>query len=174
MKSLQSILLIAAFLTFSCDTNDSGGAGETPGTPAPGFTYTSLDDDEISLSDFEGKVVYLFFYGAGCPHCRSNGPVTETQIHQQFKDDANFVALGLDTWNQTASANTSFKSATGITYTLLLNARQSLIDYYGNSNSYDRSVVVGPEGTILYKGNGYVNTDASTVVSIISEALDNL
>ena len=167
-------ILLFLFLFVSCKSDDPVGEIKPPGTPAPGFTYTSLNGATVSLSDFQGKVVYLFFYGADCPHCRSNGPVTETQIHQQFRDNDNFVALGLDTWNLPASANNSFRSATGISYTLLLNARQSLVDYYGSSSAYDRSVVISPEGNILYQGTGYVDTDVATVVDVITDELAKL
>ncbi len=33
------------------------------GTPAPDFTYSTLSHGTISLSDYSGKVVYLFFFG---------------------------------------------------------------------------------------------------------------
>lgn len=163
------LLFIAA-----CSDDAIGPVSDNTGEPAPNFNLTSLDGEQVRLSDHQGKVVYLFFYGADCPHCRSNGPVTETQIHQTFKNDTNFVALGLDTWNLPQSANNSFRSATGITYPLLLSARSVLVDYYGNSNAYDRSVVVDAEGNIAYQGSGYVNTDADQVKEIIESELSEL
>lgn len=144
---------------------------EPSGEAAPDFTYTSLDGSEFTLSDYEGEVVYIFFFGANCPHCRENGPVTENKIHQEFINNPKFTALGLDTWNTSASEVESFKNVTGITYPLLLNARQSLLDYYGNTSAYDRSVVVDAEGKIAYMGTDYVNTDADKVVEVIKEEL---
>lgn len=141
------------------------------GDEAPGFTYTSLENEEVSLSDFEGKVVYIFFYGAGCPHCIDNGPITEEEIYQPFMEDTNFVALGLDTWNYSVSANQSFKSETGISYKLLLDAQQSLVDYYGNTSAYDRSVVISADGNMAYKGSGYVDSDTEEVVATIESEL---
>lgn len=35
------------------------------GSVAPAFTHQTLDDGTISLSDYQGKVVYLFFFGWG-------------------------------------------------------------------------------------------------------------
>jgi peroxiredoxin len=35
------------------------------GTQAPDFTHNTLDHGQISLSDYQGKVVYLFFFGWG-------------------------------------------------------------------------------------------------------------
>ncbi len=171
---MKTFLFTPLFLILGCvPSSDSGGFTDAIGTVAPEFIYTSLDGEEVSLSDFRGKVVYIFFYGAGCPHCRSNGSVTEN-INQRFISETDFVALGLDTWNTSVSQNISFQNATGITYSLLLNARQSLIDYYGNAGAYDRSVVIDASGRIAYKGSGFVNTDSEKVISVIQQQLNSL
>ena len=53
-KSMLMLFLLAA-----------GLLGQGIGTKAPDFTYTTLDYGTISLSDYSGKVVYLFFFGWG-------------------------------------------------------------------------------------------------------------
>lgn len=168
---MKRLILIIIFLISIQETNAQISVGET----APDFSLPELGTGQtITLSDFSDKVVYIFFYGANCPHCRTNGPVTESQIFQQYKDNDNFVAFGLDTWNQNASSNNSFRNVTGITYPLLLNARDILSAYYGNTSSYDRSVVVGP-GTILrYRGQFFVNTDVNEVRAVIDAQLETL
>lgn len=169
-----TLLLFLAILTAACSDNGPTSFGDKIGESAPDFTYTSLDGESITLSQQNGKVVYLFFFGANCPHCRANGPVTQTQIYQAFDDNPNFIALGLDTWNTSASSVNNFKSVTGITYPLLLNAQKSLIDYYGDSGSYDRSVVIAADGTIAYQGNVFVNQDAEAVINSIQTELAKL
>ena len=54
IKSMLMLFLLAA-----------GLLGQSVGTTAPDFTYTTLDHGTISLSDYSGKVVYLFFFGWG-------------------------------------------------------------------------------------------------------------
>ncbi|MEQ9091110.1 MAG: redoxin family protein [Balneola sp.] len=175
MKLSTITFFFLLIFTLNCaETPSSEVIDEDPGKDAPNFTLTSLDGNQVSLSGLKGKVVYIFFFGANCPHCRDNGPVTENTIYAEFKDDQNFVALGLDTWNTSAGAVQNFKEATGITYTLLLNARQSLVDYYGNASSYDRSVVISAEGKIAYQGTQFVNQDADKVVDVIQEELEGL
>jgi len=168
------LIILAAFLTGCSESSVSEDPSQNVGQPAPDFTLISLENQQLTLSEMEGKVVYLFFFGVNCPHCRDNGPVTENVIYQEFKDNNNFVALGLDTWNTSAASVNNFKNTTGISYTLLLNARQSLVDYYGNASDYDRSVVIAADGTIAYQGTQFVNRDANTVVDIIEEELAKL
>lgn len=165
MKTLFVLLFTLAIITTPLLAQVSDGE------EAPDFTLTSLQNTQITLSDLEGKVVYIFFFGSNCPHCRSNGPVTENEIHQMFKDHDNFIALGIDTWNTSGAEVINFKNATGITYSLLLDGRNSLVDYYGNSSAYDRSVVIAADGTIAYKGSGFVNTDFEDVNTAIENSL---
>ncbi len=168
MKKLATIL----FTVFISSSFVS--AQVSVGQDAPEFSLPFLGGsqaDRISLEDQEGKVVYIFFYGAGCPHCRSNGPVTQTEIFEVFEDDTNFVALGIDTWNESSSSNNSFKNVTGITYPLLLNGRDVLVSYYGNAGAYDRSVVVGADGVLRYRGSVFVNGDFEDVQDVLEEEL---
>ncbi len=161
---LQSLLILTFVSTITL-------AQKNVGDDAPDFTYTSLANQQFKLSEMEGKVVYIFFFGANCPHCRSNGPVTENEIYQKFKNEENFVAVGIDTWNTSASAVAGFKNVTGISYALLLQGQKSLVDYYGNTSSYDRSVVISATGKIAYKGTGFVNSDFKEVNEAINEQL---
>lgn len=169
MKTLYSLLFVIALSSLSII------AQVNVGEEAPNFRLAYLGgglSDRIELDELEGKVVYIFFYGASCPHCLSNGPVTESEIYQSFVDEENFVALGLDAWNQSATVNTNFKNQTGITYSLLLNGRDALVSYYGSAGFYDRSIVVGADGILKYKGNSFVNQDFEAVKTTISTELE--
>ncbi len=168
-SKLFGILMVSSLLW----TLPLTGIGQvSEGDPAPDFIHQSLEGVRYQLSELEGKVVYIFFFGARCPHCEANGPATEKAIYQRFKGDTNFVALGLDTWNESSSSVESFRETTGITYPLLLNAEQTLVNYYGNSFSYDRSVVVDQEGKVAYKGTEYVDKDTTEVKQTISDLLE--
>ncbi len=166
---MKTILLFAVIMMAVVP---SASAQAVVGQPAPTFSLSPLGGGAtVSLPGLSGKVVYIFMYGAGCPHCRANGPVTESQIHQTYKSNDSFVAIGIDTWNDPTSTNNTFRSVTGITYPLLLNGRNVLNAYYGNFSSYDRSVVIGSDGKLLYRGTGFVNTDVAAVKAVIDAEL---
>lgn len=157
-------------------TNYPAQAQVSVGDDAPDFSLQVLGESQgttISLSDLNGKVVFLFFYGANCPHCRNNGGNTEFEINEVFKVDTNFVILGLDTWNNNVPSNNSFRGVTQITYPQLLNAR-SVGDTYFNYFAYDRAIVINDEGKVVYKGSSDLridNGEIGRVKNSITEAL---
>jgi len=58
MKKLVYLLFVILFV-------NNVGMAQDVGAPAPDFTHNTLSHGTISLSDYRGKVVYLFFFGWG-------------------------------------------------------------------------------------------------------------
>lgn len=62
-----SSLLLCLMVTFGCATTGLGNESDAP-KPPPGGNFTlHSKDGPISLSDFKGKVVLLFFGYTSCP-----------------------------------------------------------------------------------------------------------
>jgi len=58
---MKKFLYLFMMLIFTCES----GITQEVGAPAPDFTHNTLSHGTISLSDYQGKVVYLFFFGWG-------------------------------------------------------------------------------------------------------------
>lgn len=58
-------------------------SAQNVGDPAPDFSYISLSGDTITLSQYAGKVVFIFTFGNRCGSCRAVGNDTETRVNKE-------------------------------------------------------------------------------------------
>ena len=62
------------------------------GYPAPDFTFRDMSHKEVSLSDYQGKVVLLNLWSITCPPCIDEVPYLES-LYQKMKDNEDFHLL---------------------------------------------------------------------------------
>lgn len=96
--------------------------------PAPQFTTTDQNGDEVSLSDFKGKKVVLYFYPkASTPGCTVQaGGIRDSKA--AFAK-ANTVVLGISP--DTAKRLTNFTTKQELNFTLLSDEDHSIAESYG-------------------------------------------
>lgn len=135
---------------------------------APDFSLEALDGSTVSLSDFENKVLVMFFFGNSCPSCKAAAPKVQTDIADAFASNANVAIIGLDQWNGNSNSVQGFKNTTGVNFPLLLNASSVASAY---NTTYDRLIVVDQEGLIKFKGTQGASNDISAVVNKVKDLL---
>jgi peroxiredoxin len=165
-----ALLLVTSVLFVSCDKDDTGTSPLTD-TDAPAFSLKSLAGDDVSLAQFEGKVVVLFFFGNNCPSCRAASPSIQSMLVGPFANNTDYQLLGLDTWNGNASAVQSFKTSTGATFPLLLNASGVATKY---KTTYDRIVVIDKMGKIVFAGTRGAASDISAVKQLVETMVEEV
>lgn len=152
------------------DQVDDQVSNET-GKAAPAFELESLDGGTVKLSDFNDKVVVIFFLGSSCSLCRAVAPSVESELHSKFNGNSEYAILGLDTWDGNNSAVKTFKESTGVTFPLLLKASGVASEY---GTTYDRLVVIDKEGKIAHSGTRAATNDIATVKAKVEELLDSM
>jgi peroxiredoxin len=161
------IFLVFALIVSSCSNDDDPMPIET-GSVAPQFTLQSLTGTDVSLSDFSNKVVVLFFFGNNCPSCKAAAPNVESMLVTPFAAKSDYVVLGLDQWNGNTASVQAFKTATGVTFPLLLNASGVASGY---KTTYDRIVVIDKAGNIAFKGTQSASSDIPAAKAKVEELL---
>src|SRR5688572_16084959 len=83
-----AIVLGAWFVTGrqGFDSLGQGGVNQRllpkAGEPAPDVTVTDILGNQVSLSDLQGKAVWLNFWGSWCPPCRAEMPEIQAAFEQ--------------------------------------------------------------------------------------------
>lgn len=164
MKRFSTFLLVALFATIST-------LAQSVGSTAQGFTLNKLSGGSGSLSDYQGKVVLVFLFGNSCSSCIAVSSTVKSSLLDEFSNDPNFVAIGMDVWNGSASQVQNFKNRTGLNIDLFLNA-SGVAQSWGTS--YDRLVVIRPDGKFAFIGSSLVSTSINSVKSVLVSELDNV
>ena len=138
------------------------------GTTAPAFTTTDDEGKTVSLSDFQGKVVVLYFYPKDdTPGC--------TKQAQSFRDnyaqyqDKELVVLGVSMDDQ--ASHKKFKEKYGLPFTLLVDSDGSITKAYDvDGGGYAKRVtyVIDSAGKITHvDANVNTSTHAQDVLGTV-------
>jgi peroxiredoxin len=168
-KSIVTLLIFSLVFS-SCATDDDEVMEPLEmGSNAPAFTLKSLDGTNVSLSGFSNKVVVLFFFGNNCPSCKAAAPSVESMLVEPFASSTDYMLLGLDQWDGNAASVQAFKSATNVTFPLLLNASGVAADY---KTTFDRIVVINKSGKIVFSGKQSAATDIAAAKAKVMELVN--
>jgi peroxiredoxin Q/BCP len=118
------------------------------GTDAPAFTTKDTNGNTVSLSDFEGKTVVLYFYPKDdTPGCTKQAQsFRDAQPDYQVKD---IVVLGVSADDE--SSHQAFTAKYNLNFPLLADTDKSLITAYDvDGGGYAKRV------TYVIDGNGKI------------------
>ena len=119
-----------AACTFTAKQAMAAGADNllNPGASAPSFTLPSQENKQVSLSDYKGQWVVLYFY----PKDMTSGCTLEA--HNFQRDQAKFDALHaavLGVSLDTADSHKTFCTKENLTFKLLADPNHKVVDEYG-------------------------------------------
>ena len=98
------------------------------GEEAPNFTLRSDDEREVSLSDYRGRKVVLYFYPKdGTPGCTSEAKEFRDNIKEFERENA--VILGVS--KDSVESHQKFKKKHNLPFTLLSDPEGRVLDLYG-------------------------------------------
>lgn len=115
------------------------------GVQAPGFTLKDVQGNEVTLSQFKGKVVFLNFWATWCPACRIEMPSME-RLHETFSDQ-NFTVLTVNVDQDTATVK-DFTKENSHSFPVLLDPDGRVQRIYGVFR-LPETFLIDPSGAIV-------------------------
>jgi peroxiredoxin len=173
MTKLRWLLPPLAVLANGCGPARAGSgaeAGELRGS-APDFTLQTLDGRTLSLSEYRGShVVLVDFWATFCDPCLAAMPALEGlyRKHQQ----SGFIVLGvsIDGPDSVAQVRSQVRRL-GVSFPILLDQETRAVALYNPKTSAPYSVLIGRDGRILAKKEGYVTGDAGALERDVERAV---
>lgn len=146
------------------------------GAPAPDFTLPSDGGRDISLSEYRGRKVILYFY----PKDSTSGCTVEARAFRDHLED--FRALGYDVLGVSRDSvrrHCNFRDKNELNFPLLADTEETVCNLYGvmkEKSMYGRKYMGIERSTFLIDEDGnltaaYRNVKASTHVDELLAAL---
>ena len=97
-RSIVISALIGAFTSYYTHYHYTVPTSEEPnstllGTKRPDFSLFDYKDKQVSISEFDGKVVMINFWASWCPPCRREIPVF-SEVREFYKENG-FEVIGV-------------------------------------------------------------------------------
>lgn len=141
----------------------------SPGDPAPDLTLPDDTGSQVSLADFRGRRVIVYFYPAAMtPGCTTQACDFSDSLEALQAADTDVIGISPDTPDKLAK----FRERDGLTITLLSDVDKQVMTAwgaYGEKKLYGKvvegvirsTVVVGPDGVVTHaqynvKATGHV------------------
>ena len=151
-------------------TSTAGDLGNAP--RPPDFELDVIDGTSFRLSDHLGqKVVLLDFWATYCDPCLAAMPHLN-DLYESHKDDGLLVVgISIDGPETLAQVRATV-SRLGVGFPILLDDESSVVALYNPKVSAPFSVLIGRDGGIITKREGYTTGKARALDTDIEQALN--
>ena len=126
------------------------------GEKAPEFTLQAENGSEVSLSDYRGRKVVLYFYPKdGTPGCTKEAVAFRDAIEEFEKEDIVIVGISKDS----IQSHRKFKERHNLPFTLLSDPEGKVLDLYGvwkKKSMYGRTFMGTERTTFLIDEEGII------------------
>ena len=155
MKLAAIVLVVAALIGAGLFLRTARADSEAPevGTAAPDFTLNSQEGKPVSLHDFKGKWVVLYFY----PKDFTSGCTVEAHNFQRdlpLYEKRNAAIVGVSV--QDADSHQKFCTKEGLSFKLLADTDHKVSSEYGSLTNFGvvqvaarHTFIINPEGKIV-------------------------
>jgi peroxiredoxin Q/BCP len=151
MKAFSVLLLtlvLAAIVAVAADQQQPPTAGD----PAPAFSLPSQGGAQVSLDQFKGKWVVLYFY----PKDFSSGCTVEAHNFQRDIDrytEKNAVIVGISV--DDVDSHKSFCTKEGLNFKVLADSSHTVVQKYGSVMEY-KGMILAARNTFLIDPTGVI------------------
>ncbi len=133
---------------------------------ANNFTLLDLDKNEVSLSDFQGKIVILNFWATWCPPCRDEIP-DFMEVNDLYKDmNVQIIGVSIDT---DMKALVDFVDEFGINYPTWIDGTIDDISSKWGIRAIPTTFFLDENGEVIFKNVGRMTKDQ--IINILEEVL---
>ncbi len=147
------------------DSAASSADPETP--PAPDFTLVDQFGNEHTLSDYQGKTVFLNFWATWCGPCQREMPDIQALYERYGKNSEDLIVLGVanpkskdypHNSDATQPEVEAFLENNGYSFPVVMDTTGEVFAQYG-IRSFPTTFMISPDGTVFGYASGSLTGD---------------
>ena len=119
---------------------------------APDFTLTDQYGETHTLSDYQGKTIFLNFWATWCGPCQHEMPDIQALYEDHGSNSGDIIILSVaqpDTYQEgSAEEIAAFMEEHGYTYPVLMD-RDGLVFYYYGIRAFPTTYMISADGTVF-------------------------
>jgi thiol-disulfide isomerase/thioredoxin len=175
MKKTMVILAVVVAATFAVYFADKATrvdpsastrpASAKAGEPAPDFSVKDLNDKEVKLADYRGKVVLVNFWATWCDPCRVEIPWLIAMQEKYGSQGFTVLGLAMDEEGKSIVAPFVAKERYEVNgqklpmnYPIVI-GNESVAEQFGGLLGYPTSVLISKDGKQIKRVTGIINED---------------
>jgi peroxiredoxin len=155
MNKIKWLIIPAVFLLISL-VSVSAACAPNNHPAAPDFTLKDLNGKEISLSDYEGKVLFLNFWATWCGPCRAEIP-DFIEVYDEYKDQG-LEILGVSVDDMSPDKVLRFVEKSEINYPVAMYTN-ALMNDYRPGRMIPTTVIIDKMGRLRHKQIGTMSKE---------------
>ena len=175
-RTVLATCLALPVVLAACGGPGAQGAGaksaSSDAATPPDFELDSTDGQSVQLSDYLAKkdVVLIDFWATYCDPCLASMPHLD-KLYRKYKDKG-FVVLGISIDGPDSVAQVKTEVAKlGVTFPILLDQDTRVVALYNPKTSAPYSVLIGRDGHIRAKREGYTTGEAAQLDKDVAAAV---
>lgn len=133
------------------------GAADPDAVPAPDFTLIDQFGNQHTLSDYQGKTVFLNFWATWCSPCRSEMPEIQQLYEDYGNNEGDLIVLGVAAPNVGREGSeeeiAAFLEENGYTFPVVMDYFGAFSNQYG-IRAYPTTFMIDADGNVF----GYVES----------------
>ena len=149
------------------DSEAQSAASDSDAPPAPGFTLVDQFGNEHTLSDYQGKTVFLNFWATWCGPCQREMPEIQALYERYGENREDLIVLGVanpkSRENPRANDGTqeeveAFLEKSGYTFPVVMDLSSEVFAQYG-IHSFPTTFMISADGTVFGYASGSLTGD---------------
>lgn len=154
-KIILGVVLLTAIAVSGVHFLDLPHVANASTNPAPAFTVTDMQGNNVSLASLKGKPVFINFWATWCPPCVGEMPDIQ-RMYAKYGDKVHFVIINVDGEKNDVAA---FMENHALTFPVMLDNNGSSASAY-SVQAIPASYMIDAEGNLLESHIGSMNSSA--------------